>query len=425
MKRPTRADVITGIPLFFVWFSVMVASLFNWLFNIFLNRWLPLSEFSQVFSLFNSILILAGLALAFQYTATKFLPQQKYIGDDEQPVINSLLTIGIVAGCITSGLLIVTIPQWSSYLHLTLPLYTNVFLALTPFFFFNLAIVRGFIYGRQNYWLGGSLVIFESVIKLIILMIGYFMGNLLVMSILSIPVSMFISLVVGIFMVGIKTLSRLVFTIEPRLKQSIRRFISFSFLTATGAQLCVFVDTITVRHYFSGSEAGIYATVALVGKMIFYLITSMVLVIAPEVSVRTAAQKGSIEILKRSLLFCLVIGVSSTLLFAFFPDYSLKLFLDPLKISAGQYLILPYGIAVTLISLVTIMATYYLFAGFHRFIWSIYGGLLLELVLFSLYHDTLSQIVTILILIAMSQTILIPLLVKTEKKDYPVNHNSA
>lgn len=401
--------------MLFLWLSTLLASFFNWLFNIYLNHGLSLDEFSQAFSLFNLILVLAGLALACQYTATKFMPQVRYQSiEKRRQLVSTLTTLGLLLGLLFSLLLLLGQAWWTSYLHLTISTSTTFVLSLTPLVFFSLAIIRGYLLGWRSYWAVGFLLIIESLIKLGVMGLGIYSHRLLDFSLLSVPLSMLFSVLIGLILLNRHTQILLKPRLAKKWLRPLNRFITFSFLTATSAQLLLFVDTITVRHYFPPTQAGIYATVALVGKMIFYFITSIVMIITPEVAIKTAAAQGTQTILKRSILFVVIIGGLLTGFFAFFPQLSLDLFLDPAKIALGQTLILPYGVAVTLVSIVTVMATYYLFAGFHRFIWIVCLGLFFELVAFSLFHSSLYQIIWALLITAFFQVIFIPVVAHFE-----------
>jgi O-antigen/teichoic acid export membrane protein len=393
----------------FIWLTSMGANFINWIYNIFLNRVLSLDEYSQVAAILNILLIISGFAVSVQYAATKFLPQVKPANRSQTDnYLNALLTISLSMGIAISAIAWLTLPIWTAYLHLTISILVDFLLASTFIIFIVLSAVKGICLGWRLYVYTGLLLLSESLVKLTMVLFGFRSGQTLNFSLIAIPLSMFISLSIGLFVLAHRGV-HFRFRFDIAWTKKIIRFAVYSFITTMGAQLLLFIDVVVVRHNFSSFDAGIYATVSLIGKMIFFLITSLLLILAPEVSVRSAQALPSASILKKSLIFTFFVGFSSTLLFALFPNQTLSLFLDPFKVVLAKPLIPYYGLTVTLIGSVVVMSTYYLFAGYRRFILILCLALIFQIILLSLFHSSLMIVVGIMLLIALLLNLTLPL----------------
>ena len=248
----------------------MAANLINWLYNIYLNRVLSLDDYSQVAAILNCLLIISGFAVSIQYAATKFLP---YVSRQSPPLIddyhNSILSISLYLGIGLSALAWITLPFWSAYLHLSTAVPVNLLLAAALIFFILLSAVKGLCLGWRLYIYTGLLLLCESMVKFAVAIVGFRSGQTLNIGLIAIPISMFISLVFGLIILARRGVGfRL--HINITWAQKILRFAAFSFITTMGAQLLLFTDVIIVRHNFSPFQAGIYATISLIGKMIFF-----------------------------------------------------------------------------------------------------------------------------------------------------------
>ena len=403
-------------PLLFAWLASMLANVFNWLYNLYLNRHLNLMEFAQISVLLNALILLSTLALSFQNAIIKYLPQlTSHSARSRQYFYSTIIWFTFLIGIIFTLVSLLTQPYWSQYFHLTLSTSTLLFSCLSLLGIALAAATRGFLYGKQAYYLVGMVLICESVLKLgftlLAPVLGYavFEPSLIAISLsLLIPYSLF--LIPALRHVSVSFhLSRLWLT-------KLIRFSLASFLTSVSAQILLFTDLIIVQHYLPPATAGVYATLSLIGKMIFFLTSSIVALMSPEVAYKTAHQLKTSGLLIKSLLFTITLGLVTTLAFAFLPQFTLYLFLDPQKVILALPYLAQYGVTATLISLIVVLSAYLVFANYRYFL--IVNGLaiIVQVTLLSLFHQTLSQIVTIMTLIASVSLVVISLISLFERR---------
>lgn len=118
------------------------------------------------------------------------------------------------------------------------------------------------------------------------------------------------------------------------------------------------IDIVIMKHYFDAHTAGLYAGIASVARIIFFLTASISQVLMPSVKLRQSHRENRQLFLKSVILF----GALSTpvlLLFVLFPDFVVR------ALMGGSYLgmadLLPrLSVAIFIISLLNLIVSYYL-----------------------------------------------------------------
>jgi len=131
-------------------------------------------------------------------------------------------------------------------------------------------------------------------------------------------------------------------------------------VATTAFALMTQLDMIFVKHFFSSDEAGMYASVSVLGKAILYLPGGIVLALFPFVSENDANGKSSANILIQSLMITFGLCGSVALVYFFFSDWIiLQLFGE--KYAEAGALLRWYGLAILPMALI-LVAEYFLIA---------------------------------------------------------------
>jgi O-antigen/teichoic acid export membrane protein len=118
------------------------------------------------------------------------------------------------------------------------------------------------------------------------------------------------------------------------------------------------LDIIVVKHYFDAHTAGLYAGIASVARIIFFLTASIALVLMPSVRMQQPPEHNR-KLLLKSLLLFVVLSVPTLLLFVGFP----KLVVGTLMGRSYEPManLLPMlGVAICLIAVLNLFVSYYL-----------------------------------------------------------------
>ena len=152
-----------------------------------------------------------------------------------------------------------------------------------------------------------------------------------------------------------------------------------------------------VKHYFSPADAGIYAAISTVGKIILYVTAPVVTVMFPMVSERTTKGDKHYSIFLFSLLFVLVGALLVLGLYVIAPAKVISLLYGQQYVNFF-YLLPEIGVATLFYSLINLLVNYYLVIKKFIFIWFFILVLLGLVVTIVFWHPSILVVVRIFIL---------------------------
>lgn len=160
-------------------------------------------------------------------------------------------------------------------------------------------------------------------------------------------------------------------------------------------------DVIVAKATLTDTDAGLYGSASLIGRVILYLPAAIVLVLLPKVSAREAAGRQSHDVLAKSLLVTIGFCALAILTYALAPRLLVFLaFGSSFNDAAG--LLWRFAVAMSGYALLNVLLTYQLARGSYRLSFILLGGAVAELALFGLFHGSPEQLVTISIGVAFS-----------------------
>jgi O-antigen/teichoic acid export membrane protein len=118
------------------------------------------------------------------------------------------------------------------------------------------------------------------------------------------------------------------------------------------------VDVIIIKHYFDPHTAGLYAAVASVARIIFFLTASVALVLMPLVKIQAPAEANR-RLLLKSLLLLVITGVPVTILFMIAPAWTIGLLMGG-EYASLAYLLPPLSVAIFIVAVLNLIVSYYL-----------------------------------------------------------------
>ena len=118
-------------------------------------------------------------------------------------------------------------------------------------------------------------------------------------------------------------------------------------------------DLVLVKHFFSSGEAGLYAALSNLGKIIFFAAGPISTVMFPIVSKRQSQGEGFLKLFIYSLFATAVVAVGILLIFELFPERAITLLYGKLYIDAAGLLIY-FGLFMTLFTLSSLLINFHL-----------------------------------------------------------------
>ena len=199
-------------------------------------------------------------------------------------------------------------------------------------------------------------------------------------------------------LLGLKQLPKEMFA--PAVKTNIGLKGIFEFFLPTVIGLFCFasligMDVPLVRHFFSVDDTGLYSIAQLVGKIMFFLPSALMIVMFSKVASFHTQGKNTLRLLKKNLFFAaFLLGILGLFIYIF-PSFSLKVLARSTN-PAGIHLARLFVIAMFFYSLVNILMTYFLSIKKFEFIYVLAVGTLAQFVLINILHNSLEGILYIL-----------------------------
>ena len=331
-----RARVLGGSMIMLV--SSGLVGVMNLVYNLAIAHGLGAAGFGHASAVYTVLMLLSAVTLSFQLLCSKFVAQTDTV-QAKAGIYKFLHRRAWTYGAGITLLLILSSSVVAQYLNLPTRNYIML-LAAGTLFFIPLGVRRGLLQGTYDFPHLALNFVLEVVVKLsgalLLIQFGQGVAGVIVAIVASIIVAYFIG------------------RPAPELRRD-----SSGRLPATleeGVQAIVFfvgqviinnLDIILVKHFFSATEAGVYATVALVGRVVYMLSWSVISSMFPfSAGVRSRERDGR-EVLATAML--LVIGISLV--------FTLAMWLTPPRL---WYMILgggfPLGRLVTYSSLLVLYA---------------------------------------------------------------------
>ncbi len=368
--------------------SVLVVNGGNYLYNLALGRILGPELFSDAALLITFLLVLSFVAMTFQLATAKFsvLFEQKVFTS----FVNISYKYATLVGVVLGALLILFAKDLQYIFNTQSHLMFTIFGFGVPVYFI-MSVNRGVFQGTKN---------FEN---LAITYQGEMMSRLLITLLLIyvLPFSPSISIVIGIiisFVIGLipfkaKRISLL--KKHTLSKKHAKHVIRFFVLTAFYELTQIIInnsDILLVKHYFNEYDAGLYASLALIGRVVYFVAWMFVMLLLPKVVQKQKDGESHAPILFKYTGYITILATSIILGCYLFPELVINILFGSDYIAIAP-LLWKYAIATSLFAISNIFAYYFL--SLDRYIPVVLSGLLgISQVLFIVFfHESLAQVV--------------------------------
>ncbi len=393
--------------------ATIVANLLAYLFHIYMGRSLGAAEYGTLGSLLAAFYILFVPLGAISTVVRKFVSEFK--ARKEYGKVASLLFPGMrklsrYAILVFIGL---SVSSWliADFLRIPSP-FPVILVGLGIAFAAGVPIPRGVLRGLQKFGQLGLNISLESLIRLLL-------GVLLV--------SLGLGVNGAILAYGLGYLAAILLAMMPLRflfhlqNETIDASSIYKFsLPALTMSICLAVmtniDLIFVKHFFTSEEAGVYTVVSVLGKAIFFVSGAFTIPMFPLVSELHTKGENTRSVLKKSSTYVILFSGIIMAVYWLFPSFIVDT-LYGRAYSPATPLLGAIGIAMGLMALVMLYTSYLLAIKDMRFVKVLLVSTLLEVVLLSLFHNSLLQVIYVLIFgAALTLLLLIMLGLKVNKK---------
>jgi O-antigen/teichoic acid export membrane protein len=370
--------------------SMGFVNLFNFSYNVFMARELGPAEFGHINAAVTILLIASCVSLSFQLVCTKFVARNSAESGRAGVFHYLLRRAWVVSLPLGIGLFVAQKPV-AEYLNLPNSWLMGV-LAIGIGIYAPVGVKRGAMQGTCSFIRLGSNFVLEALTRFVVgvLLVVFGYGTLGAVGAISAAV------VVAYFLPrvppGLRTKSSIIEA--PSYAEALQAIVFF-----VGQVIINNVDILMVKHFFAPEPAGIYAALAQVGRLLYFICWFGIVNAMFPVSAATREEDG-----RRShtlmLPVLLVLGASAlfVLVVALFPHFIMGVIFGA-KFAQTESLLAWYAAATALYSLCVVLIAYEMSrrianTGWLQLLFS--GALVLSI---GAFHSTLREVVAVRIVL--------------------------
>jgi O-antigen/teichoic acid export membrane protein len=274
----------------------------NLAYNIVVARYIGPRGFGQATVVYTILTLISAVTLSFQIVSAKAVAQQRSM--EEGPgAYRSFHRSAWAVGILIALVLLMFQRPIADYLNLSSPLLVAL-LASGAAFYVPLGSRRGYIQGTYGFRRLATNLVVEGAVRL---------GGSFLLIQLGLGVE-------GVIAANAAAVAVAYLAIAPKLAGSVPSPLRFSYAFRETSQALVFFsgqvlinncDIVLVKHFFAAREAGLYAAVAMVGRVIFAFSSAVVNSMFPLVAGTRDEERKDLRVIATSLL--LVLGTGSVL----------------------------------------------------------------------------------------------------------------
>ncbi|MDP2638345.1 MAG: oligosaccharide flippase family protein [Candidatus Levybacteria bacterium] len=392
ISRVINHPLISGSAIVFG--GTMFANVLHFAFNLFMSRTLSVSEYGTLASLISVILLFALIADSFIPTVVHF--SSLYFVKKEFGIVSSIFfqvsRFSFFIGIFIVGLFLFFQGFISDFFKIN-NTSLILLLSLTIFLAFFYSVNRAMIQSMLSFKLLSVLGILGAFIKVALGISFVKMGFGVFGAMWAFIISFFIPYIVSFI--------PLKFVFANRKNSSginfntLMRYGGPATLSILGLTFFITSDIILVKHFFSAKDAGIYAGLSLIGKVIYFFSAPIGLVMFPLIVQRYAKKENYKNIFFLSIALVLFASLSITAFYYFFPEFVIKLFLKREEYLIIKQILWIFGLNISLYSVASIATNFFLSTKKTKIFMPIIFISIIQIVLISLIHNSFLHVILI------------------------------
>ena len=321
--------------------------------NVVTARLLGPVGFAHATAVYTILMLLSCITLAFQVVSAKYIARNPLV-EDRASVFASLHRRAWIAGISIGSLLFLFERPLTNYLNLPDPVLISL-LALGTAFYIPLGVRRGYIQGVHAFRPLAINFMLEGLVRLGGLCLLIELGMGVKGAVLSSSLAVVVCYFAAIPSPGLISLRR--HGVPISFREGLQAIVFFS-----GQTVINNIDIVLVKHFFPPAEAGFYAAVALVGRLVNMCAWSVVNTMFPVSAGAGEDEQEGRPVLMTSLL--LVFGILSVLVFGLWlvPSFLWKILFGA-QFGLGNFealapLLILYAVTTGVYSLSSVIITY-------------------------------------------------------------------
>jgi len=387
-SKELKARIISGSVVLLS--GSTLATVVNLAYNVAIARFLGPRGFGHATAVYTLLTITSAVTLSFQIISTKAVAQQSSV-PSRDAVYRDLHRGAWGFGALVALLLFLFRQGITDYLNLPSTSLV-VLLAVGAAFYVPLGSRRGYIQGAFGFGKLAKNLVLEGAVRLV--------GSLLAIA-LGFGVT-------GVVAANAAAIAVAYLAISPKLSARVPNPLNLGYAVREVSQAMVFFsgqvlinncDIVLVKHFFEPKSAGLYAAVAMIGRVIFAFSSAVVNSMFPIVAGSGREERKNFSLIATSLLLVLGVGSIFAIALRLAPASIWTMFFGSGFVLPGAhgfpYLLALYAIMTVIYSLSVVIITYEMSYKIANTSWLqlIFSGVLIASI--CRFHDSLLQVIVV------------------------------
>lgn len=373
--------------------SSIITGTFNYIYHIYMGRVLGPEEYGTFGALFAIFYMIGIISQTLSTSTTRFI--SKFIGEGKEIgfFIKHSVKYTIIIGMIIS-IIFLLLSNWLKDILKLADIKPILVLIFILFLGWISPIMVGSLRGIKKFPQLGFTNISNSFFKLIFGIIFVTIGFGVAGALMGIAIGMLFALIISI--IFIKPYIKPNNPHDPDFK--FRNFYLYSIpvlLAMISYSIPSNLDVILVKYFFSPIEAGLYTSISIFGKIVFFFSNAIGMVMFPIVAEKYAKKENTKNVLKNSLLYAGTLSGFFVALYTIFPEIIIKTFGNR-YLDAANYIVL-YGLGMFFFSLIIIIMEYHLAIKNLRYIVLFTGFTIIEVIMLVIYSHSIFGMIEVLL----------------------------
>ncbi len=380
-----KKKLLTPSAIFMV--STMVVNGVNYLYNLILGRALGPTAFAEAGLILTLLLVVSFVGMTFQMVAVKYVAELE--GEMQKAFSHWICKISLIAGVLGLVLMVIFHRHIQEFFHLTSG-WGIILLAFCLPAYFLMSAKRGVLQGQLQF-IKLSYSYQVEVWSKVLITVGVFALFVSEVS-TSLAFAILGSIILGYLACGKERFSLKKNQLLREIQGKIWLFIGITLGYELLQILINYGDMMIVKHYFDDFTAGLYTSMALIGRMIYFVTWMMVMVLIPSILNRRKQGLSYRPMMYKYFSIIFLFSGSLTLMVYLFPVSTVNLFFGS-EFLSFSHLLWKYALATSLFALANLFIYY--FISIENFLSVYIAGavVVIQFILYNQFHDNVEQII--------------------------------
>lgn len=372
-----------------------LANVFAFVYQMIFGRIFEPEAYGALVATLSLIGVVASAVIFFSMVIVKFVSSAD--DDEQKKLLPWFFSRGLVVGAILCIVTLILTGPISAFIHVDKP----VILLIGPILLITLislvfkAFLQGILKFKENVIVNNI----ELGCRLLFALFFVYLGFEVFGAILGVLVSGFVSIALGRYFLKSYTLRAA--GVEHLDTRKVLTYSAPIFVASVAINALMSTDVILAKHFFSDLDAGNYASIVTIGRIIFYGTSPISAVMFPMVSRSHAKGEKYVKIFLLSLLMTILAGGGALLLFLIIPHLVVESLYGASKYAQAADNIFWYGLFMLIFSLANVVLNYYLSIGRTKFVIPAVVAALLQIAGIWFFHNSIFEVIEVCIVVSL------------------------